>query len=205
MTATGGPNHSKRLPSETEHTQVVLDMDTAQQLKSRERQRFFEEANQHDVDVYLSTTHLHIDFKKPPMGSISSMEVNVDMLEQMDLMDISDQEALDVFLNSGGDGGSLASPRPDNVDEDVQNEVVYRDGMALRVRCGRQVPSNRISSTSSTTSDADSLENSEGGMDTPVIQSDEEEVQVDSFPLASMSPAKVEEDDDNVADSTILS
>lgn len=49
-----------------------------------------------------------------PMGSISSMEVNVDVLEQMDLMDISDQEALDVFLNSGSgaDEGALASPLP---------------------------------------------------------------------------------------------
>ncbi|KAK0143129.1 Dysbindin [Merluccius polli] len=48
------------------------------------------------------------------MGSISSMEVNVDVLEQMDLMDISDQEALDVFLNSGtgADDGALASPLP---------------------------------------------------------------------------------------------
>ena len=40
------------------------------------------------------------------------MEVNVDMLEQMDLMDISDQEALDVFLNSGADDTSLAPPLP---------------------------------------------------------------------------------------------
>lgn len=46
------------------------------------------------------------------MGSISSMEVNVDVLEQMDLMDVSDQEALDVFLNSGADEGALASPLP---------------------------------------------------------------------------------------------
>lgn len=44
------------------------------------------------------------------MGSMSSMEVNVDMLEQMDLMDISDQEALDVFLNSGGEENTLLSP-----------------------------------------------------------------------------------------------
>lgn len=48
------------------------------------------------------------------MGSISSMEVNVDVLEQMDLMDISDQEALDVFLNSGSgaEEGAIASPLP---------------------------------------------------------------------------------------------
>ena len=38
----------------------------------------------------------------------------MDVLEQMDLMDISDQEALDVFLNSGlgADDGALASPLP---------------------------------------------------------------------------------------------
>lgn len=42
------------------------------------------------------------------------MEVNVDVLEQMDLMDISDQEALDVFLNSGSgaDEGVPTSPIP---------------------------------------------------------------------------------------------
>lgn len=38
------------------------------------------------------------------------MEVNVDMLEQMDLMDMSDHEALDVFLHSGGEDNSAASP-----------------------------------------------------------------------------------------------
>lgn len=32
------------------------------------------------------------------------------MLEQMDLMDMSDHEALDVFLNSGGEDNSVASP-----------------------------------------------------------------------------------------------
>lgn len=41
---------------------------------------------------------------------MSSMEVNVDMLEQMDLMDLSDQEALDVFLNSGGEDNTVISP-----------------------------------------------------------------------------------------------
>lgn len=42
------------------------------------------------------------------------MEVNVDVLEQMDLMEMSDQEALDVFLNSGSgpDEGAPTSPVP---------------------------------------------------------------------------------------------
>lgn len=65
------------------------------------------------------------------MGSISSMEVNVDVLEQMDLMDISDQEALDVFLNSGSgtDEGALASPSagamfaPEPTHDQNQNQI----------------------------------------------------------------------------------
>lgn len=115
-------------------------MDAAQQLKLRERQRFFEEVFQHDVDVYLSSAHLCIrDYKRreldssqwthshshtdgdsflssslsvAPIGSISSMEVNVDLLDQMELIDISDQEALDVFFSSGGEEGVLTSPLP---------------------------------------------------------------------------------------------
>lgn len=47
-----------------------------------------------------------------PLGSVSSMEVNVDMLDQLELTDISDQEALDVFFSSGGEEGVLMSPLP---------------------------------------------------------------------------------------------
>lgn len=40
------------------------------------------------------------------------MEVNVDLLDQMELIDISDQEALDVFFSSSGEEGGLTSPLP---------------------------------------------------------------------------------------------
>lgn len=40
------------------------------------------------------------------------MEVNVDLLDQMELIDISEQEALDVFFSSGGEEGVLTSPLP---------------------------------------------------------------------------------------------
>lgn len=40
------------------------------------------------------------------------MEVNVDLLDQMELIDISDQETLDVFFSSGGEDGGLTSPLP---------------------------------------------------------------------------------------------
>lgn len=53
------------LTAETERGQRLPDVDAAQQLKLRERQRFFEEVFQHDVDVYLSSAHLCIrDYKR---------------------------------------------------------------------------------------------------------------------------------------------
>ncbi|XP_022538491.1 dysbindin isoform X2 [Astyanax mexicanus] len=160
-------------------------MDAAQQLKLRERQRFFEEVFQHDVDVYLSSAHLQIDYKRPPMGSISSMEVNVDMLEQMELMDISDQEALDVFLGTSGDDDALPSPLPAlSCDTDDNDEEI-----SLRVPDSCEIKS-RMSSTSSN-STSDSQATNEDGAATPVVQSDEEDVQDDdSLLTTAASPAE---------------
>ncbi|XP_055368796.1 dystrobrevin binding protein 1b isoform X2 [Betta splendens] len=93
--------HQQRVPG-TEQGGVPTP-----QVKLKERQKFFEEAFQQDMEQYLSTGYLQIAERR---GSMSSMEVNVDMLEQMDLMDMSDHEALDVFLHSGGEDNSAASP-----------------------------------------------------------------------------------------------
>uniref|UniRef100_A0A3Q1IQA1 Uncharacterized protein n=1 Tax=Anabas testudineus TaxID=64144 RepID=A0A3Q1IQA1_ANATE len=156
--------HNKRLPSETERGQRLPDVDAAQQLKLRERQRFFEEVFQHDVDVYLSSAHLCIrDYKRPPIGSISSMEVNVDLLDQMELIDISDQETLDVFFNSAGEEGGLTSPLPE----------VISNGLFRHVLEGLEAKS-RMSSTSSQSS-FDSQTTSANRGDTPVGGSDDEE------------------------------
>lgn len=45
---------------DTEHAQKVLEMEHTQQLKLKERQKFFEEAFQQDMEQYLSTGHLQI-------------------------------------------------------------------------------------------------------------------------------------------------
>ncbi|KAG7520490.1 dysbindin-like [Solea senegalensis] len=194
MSSTGSTNHNKRLASETGNSQRALDNDSAQHLKMKERQRFFEDVYQHDIDNYLPSSHLQIDSRKPPMGSISSMEVNVDVLEQMDLMDISDQEALDVFLNSssGADEGALASPLPgcyNEDDEDEDAEVVYRERAPLtRQNEVCHGSKSRMSSTSSGSSDT-----SGAGVDTPVIQSDDEEVHADTLLLTSVPQTRDEE------------
>lgn len=66
-----------------------------------------------------------------PMGSMSSMEVNVDMLEQMDLMDISDQEALDVFLNSNGEDIVLSPGLGKSHNQTVSNRLNLTSFMNL--------------------------------------------------------------------------
>ncbi|XP_029973774.1 dysbindin-like isoform X1 [Salarias fasciatus] len=194
MSSTGSTNHNKRLTSETDNSQRLLDNDSAQHLKLRDRQRFFEEVYHHDVDNYLPSSHLQIDSRKPPMGSISSMEVNVDVLEQMDLMDISDQEALDVFLNSGSgsDDGALVSPLPEAEDEEDDNEdaeVVYRERAPLK----RQSEVYRGSQSRTSSCSSGSSDTSAGGGDTPVIQSDDEEVHADTLLLTSVPQARDEE------------
>ncbi|XP_061615689.1 dystrobrevin binding protein 1b isoform X3 [Phyllopteryx taeniolatus] len=80
-----------------------------------------------------------------PIGSMSSMEVNVDMLEQMDLMDMSDHEALDVFLHSGGEDNSATSPvaGPDSLTTEISlqvpTQVELRDKLSsLSSTCARR-------------------------------------------------------------------
>lgn len=48
----------------------MLDNDSAQHLKLRERQRFYEEVYQHDVDNYLPSARLQIDCKKRERSSV---------------------------------------------------------------------------------------------------------------------------------------
>lgn len=57
--------------AETDNSQRVLDNDSAQHLKMRDRQRFFEEVYQHDMDNYLPSAHLQIDCRKRQSLSIT--------------------------------------------------------------------------------------------------------------------------------------
>lgn len=70
------------LPADTEHGQRLPEVDVAQQLKLRDRQRFFEEVFQHDVDVYLSSAHLCIrDYKRRELGgrSFRGSQINLNI------------------------------------------------------------------------------------------------------------------------------
>ncbi|XP_067112194.1 dystrobrevin binding protein 1b isoform X2 [Osmerus mordax] len=171
------PEHAQRLPG-AESGQAP-----PAQVKLKERQKFFEEAFQQDMEQYLSTGYLQIAERR---GSMSSMEVNVDMLEQMDLMDMSDHEALDVFLHSGGEDNSAASP---GLGPDVES---FTSEISLKVPTQADLR-HKLSSLSSTCTDSASQdteagededdeeeENGEAGRCTVVVTLDEEEVHLDT-------------------------
>ncbi|KAG1947344.1 dystrobrevin binding protein 1b [Pimephales promelas] len=89
------------------------------------------------------------------IGSMSSMEVNVDMLEQMDLMDMSDHEALDVFLNSGGEDNSVASPMLGPDVESFTTEITLQVPTQADLR-------HKLASLSSTCTDSASQDTEAG-------------------------------------------
>lgn len=189
MSSSSANLQSKRLPSEAEYTQRLPDMESAQQLKLRERQRFFEEVFQHEVDVYLSSAHLCIrDYRRPPIGSISSMEVNVDLLDQMELIDISDQDPVDVFFSSVGEEGVLSSPLSASSNS---NEVAVRNGLFRHVLESLDSKS-RMSSTSSDCSSDSQVANANGG-ETPLVGSDNEETQGSAVIERDVSPEEGEQ------------
>ncbi|XP_055013439.1 dystrobrevin binding protein 1b isoform X1 [Boleophthalmus pectinirostris] len=134
------------------------------QVKLKERQKFFEEAFQQDMEQYLSTGYLQITERREPIGSMSSMEVNVDMLEQMDLMDMSDHEALDVFLHSGGEDNSAASPVAGPDVESFTTEISLQVPTQAELR-------HKLCSLSSTCTDSASQDTEAGEED----EEDEEE------------------------------
>lgn len=185
MSARGTNIPNKRLPSDTDHTQR-LDAEPSQQIRLRERQRFFEEVFQHDVDVYFSPAHLQIDYMRPPLGSISSMEVNVDMLEQMDLLDISDQETLDVFFSASEDEPSLTSPLPALSHAAVEEHELLKNLVSSRSHDSCEVKERMLSTSSNST--CDSQASNEDGSNTPVVQSDDEDEQEDHLLLETGTP-----------------
>uniref|UniRef100_A0A3B5AZ64 Dystrobrevin binding protein 1b n=1 Tax=Stegastes partitus TaxID=144197 RepID=A0A3B5AZ64_9TELE len=163
-TSPGARDGSQRnsLELDAEHAQRVPGAEQGgvppPQVKLKERQKFFEEAFQQDMEQYLSTGYLQIAERREPIGSMSSMEVNVDMLEQMDLMDMSDHEALDVFLHSGGEDNSAASPVAGPDVESFTTEISLQVPTQAELR-------HKLSSLSSTCTDSASQDTEAGEED----------------------------------------
>lgn len=135
-----------------------------QQLRLRERQKFFEDILQPETEFVFPLSHLHLESQRPPIGSISSMEVNVDTLEQVEFIDLADQDGADVFLPCED---SPPTPQRSGVDD-------HPEELSLLVPTSDRTTS-RTSSLSSDSSNLRSPNPSDGGGDTPLAQSDEED------------------------------
>ncbi|XP_065778136.1 dysbindin domain-containing protein 2 isoform X1 [Muntiacus reevesi] len=135
-----------------------------QQLRLRERQKFFEDILQPETEFVFPLSHLHLESHRPPIGSISSMEVNVDTLEQVELIDLGDQDGADVFLPCED-----PPPTPQTSGADDCPEAP-----SLPVPTPDRTTSRTSSSSSDSSTNPHSPDASDGGADTPLVQSDEE-------------------------------
>lgn len=197
-TSPGATDSSQRnsLELEADHAQRVSGAEPGgvppTQVKLKDRQKFFEEAFQQDMEQYLSTGYLQIAERREPIGSMSSMEVNVDMLEQMDLMDMSDHEALDVFLHSGGEDNSAASPVAGPDMESFTTEISLQVPTQAELR-------HKLCSLSSTCTDSAS-------QDTEAGEEDEDEEEDSGGPEGGRRrpPVVVTLDDEEVHPDTAL-
>ncbi|XP_068422300.1 dysbindin domain-containing protein 2 [Eschrichtius robustus] len=136
-----------------------------QQLRLRERQKFFEDILQPETEFVFPLSHLHLESHRPPIGSISSMEVNVDTLEQVEFIDLGDQDGADVFLPCED---PPPTPQTSGVDDRPEEPN-------LPMPTADRTTSRTSSSSSDSSTNPHSPDVSDGGADTPLAQSDEEE------------------------------
>ncbi|XP_043073482.1 dystrobrevin binding protein 1b isoform X1 [Puntigrus tetrazona] len=199
MSSPGSASGSKRNSSELEleHAQRVPEAEPVQpQVKLKDRQKFFEEAFQQDMEHYLSTGYLQIAERRETIGSMSSMEVNVDMLEQMDLMDMSDHEALDVFLNSGGEDNSVASPMLGPDVESFTSEITLQVPTQADLR-------HKLASLSSTCTDSAS-QDTEAGEEEEEDEDDDDDEDDERGPAPTCDSLLVQPDQEEVEEDATI-
>eukprot|EP00066_Takifugu_rubripes_P014188 XP_011603454.1 PREDICTED: dysbindin-A-like [Takifugu rubripes] len=135
----------------SQYTQWTAELEQAVHQKLREQQKIYEEAFKQDVKNYLSTGYLQ--HREPA-------ESNINVLDQMTVTDVTDQEALDDFLNSPDVGVGSPQSAPD-VDATLSESSGSSDAFLLR-------------------QDGAAEEGSSEESDEPLVQSDEDDVQPDS-------------------------
>ncbi|XP_063735657.1 dysbindin-A-like [Eleginops maclovinus] len=148
----------------SEHAQKVAELEQAMKQKLKERQKVYEEAFNQDVQQYLSTGYLQHREPAEPAGT------DVRVLDQMTVTNISDQEALDDFLNSTGDDISTGSSLTSGPDlESFSSESEMKSQMI-------QAPPTKNQAAEW---EQEEEEAASEGNDKPLVQSDEEDVQPD--------------------------
>ncbi|XP_042279178.1 dysbindin-A-like isoform X2 [Thunnus maccoyii] len=170
----------------SEHAQKVAELEQAMQQKLRERQKVYEEAFNQDMEQYLSTGHLQ---HRKPTGA------DMCVLDQMTVANISDQEALDDFLNSTGDDISAGSSLTSGPDlESCSSE-------SLRSPMNQDPPTNNQPSNQDIAWMQEEEVASEES-DEPLVQSDEEEIQPDMSLIGQqdVGPLRGSDESDSAGD-----
>ncbi|XP_056141699.1 dysbindin-A-like [Lampris incognitus] len=165
---------------DSEHSQKVADLELVTQQKLMARQKIYEEAFKQDMEKYLSTGYLQP--REPTGGQVCA-------LDQMTVTDISDQNALDEFLNSMGDDVSTASSitsgpgHESSSPESPTNSTSQYLPTAIQVVVGLR---EEVASKDS---------------DKPLVQSDEEDVHVDtSLVFLPEGPVRSSDESDSAGD-----
>ncbi|XP_026149209.1 dysbindin-A-like isoform X2 [Mastacembelus armatus] len=150
----------------SEHAQNVAELEQAMQQKLREQQKVYEEAFNQDMKQYLSSGQtLTLQHRDP-------LEDEVCILDQMTVMNISDQEALDDFLNSSGDNISFGSSLTSGPD------LKSSSSESLGIQMNQAYPTTNQLPNQDVVQEQDE-EVASRDSDEPVVQSDEEDVQPD--------------------------
>ncbi|XP_062255428.1 dysbindin-A-like isoform X2 [Platichthys flesus] len=170
----------------SEHAQKVAELEQTMCQKLRDRQKVYEEAFNQDMEQYLSTGQIQQrEPTKPDVG----------VLDHMTVTNMSDQEALDDFLNSSGDDTSTGSSLTSGPDlESCSSE-------STRSQMNQAPPTNNKSSNQDAVWGRDEEVASEDS-DVPVVQSDEDEVQPDMSLVGVHDVERASDESDSAGDLT---
>lgn len=172
---------------DSEHAQKVAELEQAMQQKLKEQQKIYETAFNQDVENYLSTGYLQ--HASAPTGAEACL------LDHMTVTNLSDQEALDDFLNSTGDDISTVSSLTSGPDLESCSSDSLRSPLYLAP------PTNNELSNQDTACEQEE-EAADEEADEPVVQSDEEDVQPDMslVILQEAGPVRGSDESDSAGD-----
>nr|XP_019946687.1 PREDICTED: dysbindin-A-like [Paralichthys olivaceus] len=168
----------------SEHAQKVAELEQTMRQKLRDRQKVYEEAFNQDMEQYLSTGQIQQrDPAKPDVG----------VLDHMMVTNMSDQEALDDFLNSSGDDNSTGSSLTSGPDLESCSSESSRSQM-------NQAPptDNQPSIQDAALGREEEVASEES--DEPLVQSDEEEVQPDMSLVGLQDVERASDESDSAGD-----
>lgn len=185
---------------DSEHALKVQEIQNAHRQQLKERQKYFEEAFQQDMDKYVSSGYLQLTDGDAAGTPSPPVEASVEALEQVELAVLSDQEALDVFLNSTDDiVGSTASSLTSGPDLESCSSDLSTWGSNQRERLSSSLCTEAANQEEEPEGEGLSLDDeaNEATGDVPLVQSDEEEVQLDSALVVLPEPLKTGESSDS--------